>query len=121
MNPILMSMLSFVFIASSFFSWIILPLINLNIITNSEADLHERIQIIIDKQRAHPDAVLPQILNLKTSNIEIVSADKSMLADYHVFMVRYRFSKILFNNFFGFNDLAKTTKSKFFLVDRSDI
>lgn len=121
MNPVLVSILSFVFIASSFYSWIILPLVNLNIMTNSEADLYERIQIILDQQRAHPETVLPLINNLKTANIEIISVDNRELADYYVFNVNYRFSKIFFNKFISSSNLSSTSKSKFFLLDRSDL
>jgi hypothetical protein len=119
MNHVLISVLSFVFISSAYLSWIILPLVNLNLISHSEAELHERAQVILDKQRSNPKPIPDKLKTIQVPNINIVSVDKLDLPDYYIFKMNYRFNKIIFNKFIGSDNLNQFQKSKIFILDRN--
>jgi len=119
MNHVLISVLSFVFISSAYLSWIILPLVNLNLISHSEAELYERVQLVLDTQRSSPNSVPEKLKTIQVPNINIIAVDKLDLPDYYIFRLDYRFSKILFNKFIGSGNLNSFQKSKIFILDRS--
>jgi hypothetical protein len=119
MNHVLISVLSFVFISSAYLSWIILPLVNLNLISHSEAELYERVQLVLDAQRSSPSSVTEKLKTIQVPNINIIAVDKLDLPDYYIFKVDYRFSKILFNKFITSGNLNQFQKSKIFILDRS--
>ncbi len=119
MNHVLISVLSFVFISSAYLSWIILPLVNLNLISHSEAELYERVQLVLDARRSSPSSVTEKLKIIQVPNINIIAVDKLDLPDYYIFKVDYRFSKILFNKFITSGNLNQFQKSKIFILDRS--
>jgi hypothetical protein len=119
MNQVLISILSFVFIASAYLSWIVLPLVNLNVITHSEADFYERAQAILDKQRSNPEPISQELMKIQVPNIEILAIEKLDLADYYIFRIDYRFNHVFFNKFIDKSDLQQLQKNKFFILDRS--
>jgi|GEM_PF-3957679 len=119
MNHVLISVLSFVFVSSAYLSWIILPLVNLNLISHSEAELYERVQVILDTKRSLPTSIPEKLKTIQVPNINIVAVDTLDLPDYYIFRINYRFSKILFNKFIGSGDLNSFQKSKIFILDRS--
>lgn len=118
MNPILVNCCSLALLATMYLAWILLPLTNLHLISNSEAYLQEKVQSILDESRLQPEGVEAKIADVNLDNITILGVNKIDLPDYCVYVVNYKYKWIFSNKFIGSSQLSNMTKTKTYILDR---